>query len=131
MLSLYDKQSIETALAERMEPTIRKLLTERIEDAAATGLLELSHFLVIQAGDNEQDIADEICLTPLTNPLDGQRFGSAEFVPFWDWLEHHDGWFEMVISVGNSGFAFVLLIEDDEGVIPELRSLCSTYAEIA
>jgi hypothetical protein len=131
MLSLYDTPSIEAALAAPMKADLRKLLTDRIDDAAATGLLELSHFLVIQAGDREQDIADEICLTPLTNPIDGERFGSPAFNPFWDWLEDHGGWFEMIVTVGNSGFAFVLLIEDSEDVPPELRALCRKYAEPA
>jgi hypothetical protein len=35
----------------------------------------------------------------------------------------------MIIAVGNTGFAYVLLIEDTEGVQPELRQLCRQYAE--
>jgi hypothetical protein len=129
MLSLYDKSSIEAALASPLQPDLRKLLTDRISDAAASDLLDLTHFLVVQPGDCEHNIADEICLTPLTNPIDGERFGSPEFQPWWDYLEAHDGWFEMIITVGNSGFAFILLIEDAEGVQPELLSLCRAYAE--
>lgn len=131
MLSLYDRDSIEAVLASSLKPHIRNLLTDRIKDAAATGLLELSHFLVVQAGDREEDIAAEICLTPLTNPIDGQRFGSPKFQPAWDWLEEHDGVFEMIVTVGNSGFAFVLLIEDSEGVDPELLKLCRSYVDDA
>ena len=131
MLSLYDTHSIEAALASRVEQPLRKILSDRINDAAASDLLELTHLLVVQAGDCEHDIAEEICLTPLTNPLDGQRFGSPEFQPWWDYLEAHDGYFEMIITVGNSGFAFILLIQDVDGVQPELLSLCRTYAGAA
>jgi hypothetical protein len=35
----------------------------------------------------------------------------------------------MVICVSNSGFAFILLIQDVEGVQPELLSLCRAHAE--
>lgn len=129
MLSLYDNASIEAALASPMEPQLHQLLADRIDDAAKTGLLDLTHIVVVQPGDCEHTIAEEICLSPLTNPLDGQRFGSHEFVPWWDWLEQHDDFFEMVICVGNSGMAFILLIEDAEGVQPELLKLCRTYAE--
>lgn len=128
MLSLYDTHSIEAALASRVEQPLRKILSDRINDAAASDLLELTHLLVVQAGDCEHAIAEEICLTPLTNPLDGQRFGSPGFQPWWDYLEGHDGYFEMIITIGNSGFAFILLIQDVDGVQPELLSLCRTYA---
>jgi hypothetical protein len=129
MLSLYDQSSIEAALASPLDPRLEQLLADRIHDAAQTDLLGLTHLLVVQPGDCEHTIAEEICLSPLTNPIDGERFGSPEFVPWWDWLQQHDGWFEMIITVGNSGFAFILLIEDANGVQPEILSLCRTYAE--
>jgi hypothetical protein len=129
MLSLYDKTSMEAALASPLDPRLHQLLAERIHDARETDLIDLTHLLVVQPGDCEHTIAEEICLSPLTNPIDGERFGTPEFQPWWDWLQHHDGWFEMIITVGNSGFAFILLIEDAEGVQPELLSLCRAYAE--
>jgi hypothetical protein len=129
MLSLYDKASMESALASPLDPCLHQLLADRIHDAAETELLDLTHLLVVQSGDCEHTIAEEICLSPLTNPIDGERFGSPDFHPWWDWLQQHDGWFEMIITVGNSGFAFLLLIQDAQGVQPELLSLCRTYAE--
>jgi hypothetical protein len=129
MLSLYDKPSMEAALASPLDPRLHQLLADRIHDAAKTELLDLTHLVVVQPGDCEHTIAEEICLSPLTNPIDGERFGSPEFQPWWDFLEHRDGWFEMVICVSNSGFAFILLIQNAEGVQPELLSLCRTYAE--
>jgi hypothetical protein len=129
MLSLYDKTSREAALASPLDPRLQQLLADRIHDARETNLLGLTHLLVVQPGDCEHTIAEEICLSPLTNPIDGERFGSVDFQPWWDWLQQHDGWFEMIITVGNSGFAFILLIQDADGVQPELLSLCRTYVE--
>lgn len=129
MLSLYDNASIEAVLASPLEPRLHQLLADRIEDAAKTDLLDLTHIVVVQPGDCEHAIAEEICLSPLTNPLDGQRYSSPEFQAWWDYLESHDGYFEMIITVGNSGFAFILLIQDADGVQPELLSLCRAYVE--
>ena len=129
MLSLYDQAKMEAALASPVDPRLHQLLADRIHDAAETELLGLTHLLVIQPGDCEHTIAEEIGLSPLTNPIDGARFGSPDFQPWWDFLEQRDGWFELVICVSNSGFAFILLIEDADGVQPELLSLCRTYAE--
>src|SRR4051812_14212066 len=128
MLSLYDEASMDAALASPLEPQLRKLLVDRIHDARATGLIRMTHFLVVEPGDGEEAILEEIGMSPLTNPLDGARFGSDEFEPWWDYLETHRGYHEMVICVGNSGWAAILLIEDADGIIPELLRLCRTYA---
>jgi len=63
-----------------------------------------------------------------TRRRDGARFGSTDFRPHHDWLEDHGGWFELIFTVGNSGFAFVLFVEAADGADPELLALCRTYA---
>ena len=128
MISLHDRASIKAALSLRLDDTLRELLEDRIEAYDASGVLDLTHLLIIQPADTEQDIITEVGLSPLTNPLDGSRFGSPGFQPWWDWLKRHDGWFELGICVANSGFAFVLLIQDAEGVDPQLLALCRTFA---
>ncbi len=54
--------------------------------------------------------------------MDGFEF------PF-DHLEDHGGWFELISTVGNDGFAFVLIVRDREGVDPELLALCRAHAQ--
>jgi hypothetical protein len=113
-----------------LDKCLRQLLADRVHDWTATGLLECTHLLVVQAGDTEESIKNKVVFSPLEDPVDGRRFGSKGFEPFWDWLEKHDGWFEFILTVGNSGFAFVLFIEDADGTEPALRKLCQTYAEV-
>ena len=45
----------------------------------------------------------------------------------WGWLAALDGWFELIVTVGDSGFAYVLLIEDADGTLPELLAMCRRY----
>ena len=132
MLSFYDAAAIAAApTTASIDPTLKQLLADRIHDWTATDLLDLTHLLIVQSGDTEEGILEEVAFSPLVNPIDRRRFGSKEFVPHWDWLERHRGWFELIITVANDGYAFVLFIEDAEGVDPELRALCRTYAEAA
>lgn len=129
MLSLDNRAAIETALYLPHEPHLHRLLTDRVELYRAAGLLDLTHILVVEPGDTEQAIIEAIAMTPLVNPIDGVRYGSAAFHPFWDGpIWRHDGWFELLITIGNSGFCFCLLVADADGVLRELLDLCRTYA---
>ncbi len=107
-----------------VDPTLRQLLADRVHDWIATDLLDLTHLLIVEPGDTEEALVDAIGFLPLVNPLDGLRFGSEGYVPHFEWLSDVGGYFELIQTVGNSGFAFVLLVQDAEGVDPELLSLC-------
>ncbi len=128
MLSLYDEATTKAALAMPIGPDLRALLTTRIVHYAAAGLASATHILVIQPGDTKSAIEREIGFYPTTNTINGVRSGSAAFHPFWDWLQDLGGWFEMIVTVGDSGFAYILLIQDADGVDPELRNLSHTHA---
>ncbi|QYE35130.1 hypothetical protein KZX46_20860 [Polymorphobacter sp. PAMC 29334] len=129
MLSLHDPASTDDALRSPIDPTLRALLTARVASLQTNGLADMTHFLVVQPGDTEAMIVDEIGFSPLVNVFDGIRCGVDGFHPFWDWLRDVGGWFEMIVAVGNGGFAFVLLIQDADGVDAELLNLCRTHAE--
>ena len=129
MLSFHDAAAIAAApTTASIDPTLRQMISDRVHDWKATDLLGLTHLAIVQAGDTEEAVIYEVGFSPLDNQLDGQRFGSKDFEPGWDWLERHDGWFEMIVTVGNDGFAFVLFIQDSDGIDPQLRRLCQTYA---
>ena len=129
MLSLYDKASIAAAMGQPIEPALKTLLQARLDQAAKADLLDLTHILVIQPGDTEAQIIAEIGFSPLVEPLDGIRFGIAGFYPHWAWLNDLGERFELIIPVGDTGFAFILFIEKAASAIPELIAMCAHYAE--
>ena len=129
MLSFDNAAAIAAApTTATIDPTLRQLIADRVHDWNATDLLDLTHLLVVQPGDTEEAIIEEVAFSPLVNPIDGRRFGSRGFEPCWDWLERHDGCWELIMTVANSGFAFVVFVLDDDGIDPHLRKLCETYA---
>lgn len=111
-----------------LDPVITKLLADRVHDWAATDLLGLTHVLIVQTGDNEQTILDEIPFSPLTNTLNDSRFGTPGFQPPFDWLSVHDGWAEIIATVSDDGFAFHLFVEMADGADRELMAMISAYA---
>lgn len=128
MLSFHTWASLKGALDLPLPPELRALLVPRIARLPATGLAHLTHLIIIEPGDTEADVVPEIGFSPLVNPLDRARYGSPSFQPFWDELYRHGGWFELIVTVGNSGFAVVVFIPDAPGVEPDLLALCRTYA---
>lgn len=129
MLTFTEAASIAASSTAPVSPELQHLLAERVEQWIATDVLGLTEVLIIEREDTVRDITREITLSPLVNPLDGARFGSEGFRPVWDWLQRHDsGWFEMIITVGDSGFAYVLFIRDADGVDPASLALCREYA---
>ena len=127
MQSLPDRASVERAIA-TADDRLAGLLAARLVVITANDVVDLTHYLVVEAGDGEGAIAAAAGLSPLVNPIDRSRFPDSAFHPWWDWLVDLGGWFEMIIAVGDAGFAFVLLIEDAPDADPELLHLCRTFA---
>ncbi|MDH7973531.1 hypothetical protein QH494_15175 [Sphingomonas sp. AR_OL41] len=112
-----------------LDPQLRVLLAARIAALVTVDydLTDDTEYLIVDPGDTEADIIRHVGFSPLVEPIDGARFGSAGFHPFWDWLGGHAGWYEMIVTFG-SAFAYVLFISDADGVDSDLLSMCCRYA---
>jgi len=128
MQSFDNAKAIAGAPRISTDPQLQNLLSDRVQDWTALGLLAMTHLVLIEVGDTDQSIIEEIGYSPLINPLDGKRHGTDGFVLPFDYVEDHGGWFELIVTVGNDGFAFVLFVRDREGVDPELLSMCRAHA---
>lgn len=122
MITIPDLRAIDmTAIPEALQPQLTAML-------ANEALLDLTFVLIIEAGDSEEAIIEEIGWSPLVEPFDGIRFGEPAFEPFWDWLSEADGWYRLIKTVGNDGFAYILFIEaDGKG---DLQTLCQEFSII-
>lgn len=119
MIDMPDLDAILAALSTPLPPDLRELIASRLQDAYACDLANLTHILVIQSGDTEDQIIDAIGFSPLVSRMEGNRLQ-----PDWDYLEQHPGWHELIYTVGNSGFAFIVFVERADGILPDLLSLC-------
>jgi len=117
MIDLPSIESIKAALNQPLGESLRRLLEDRLADTIHCGLQDYTHVHVVEAGDTEQQIIDAIGFSPLKTRID-----NLSNSPDWDWCERHPGWWELLYTVGNEGFAYILLVEDAEG--SPLAKLC-------
>ena len=129
MQSIDNAETIARAPKIVQDPQLQNLLFDRVQDWRARGLLDLTHLAIIEVGDTDVSIIEELAFSPLINPHDGLRHGMEGFVLPFDYLEDHCGWFELISTVGNGGFAFVLFVRDRDGVDPELLAMCRAHAQ--
>ena len=119
MLNLPDRASQLSVLDQPLEPTLHALIKGRVQDALSLGLAELTHIVVVEPYDTEDDLIEALGFSPLVSRLEG-----IPLQPDWEWLERHPGWIELVYTVGNDGFAFLVLVQDVPGMLPDLLALC-------
>ena len=127
MLALFDIPSLDRALMLPLDPKLRRLLREQVDHLRDGDLAEITHYLCVGPGVTETDILDEIGMVP-TRSLDGVQFGSDAFHPWHQYIADHGGWFEVILGAGNDA-AFVLMIQDNDGVEPTLLDYCRTYVD--
>ncbi len=131
MLSLHEKSHFTNLSDHPLQPAVAALLNLRITQltrADGIDLADLTHFLVIQPGDTMAAVEREVGFTPLTNLSDGSTYGSPDFTPSWEWIEDHNGCFELVYIVSDDGFAFVVIVENLLGVDAQLLALCRAHS---
>lgn len=123
MLSFHDSASLRHALTLPLRADLKALLHKRVDQIFSDGLEDLTHIVVLCAGDTETVLKAEVLFSPLE--WEGARWGDPGFQTWWDWLHDHGGWFELIYCVADSGFAFILFVEDndDEG-LADLLAMC-------
>lgn len=105
MITIFDDETLAAAEGQLTDQTLRDLIARIVHDARASGLWsDLTCILVVEPDDTAETISDTLGFSPLEGP-----FGEAGS-PYWTWLDAHRGWHEMLLTVGNGGFAYFLLI---------------------
>jgi hypothetical protein len=130
MITLRTAAAAQSTLALLADNQLRALLSERLDQLTnaweGIDLSDLTHFLIIQAGDTAADAERELGWSLLQNMVDGARFGQPAFTPSWEWIEDHGGWFEAVFILSDDGFGISLFVQDHPATDPELLALCRT-----
>lgn len=125
MLSITD---LSADLPRHLEPTLYRLLSDRIQDARACGLGDMTHIIVVEPGDGEGDFIREAAFSPFRNSLSQTCFGDQGFEPPWCWHGRLEGWgWEAIHTVGNDGFAFIILVPDAKGIDQALLAMLQEF----
>lgn len=132
MLSIRNTAAMAHALDMPIDTDLKCLLRRRVDQLSehdGYDLSQLAHFVVVQAGDCLCCVEAELGFSPLANFVDDARYNEPGFTPSFEWIEDHSGWFELVFVLSDDGFGVVLLVEESEGVDPELLALCREYSD--
>lgn len=127
MHSFPDFPALQAALSLPLDIALHQLLSDRIADAIACAVQDMTHIIMVEAHDREDNFLREAAFSPFYNPLSDCRHGDPDFQPHWDWAGRHDGWFEWLTCVGNDGFAFIVLVPDREDIDPRLLALLRAF----
>lgn len=130
MLAIYDTITLDAALSQPIAPEHAQILQSRWADAERLKIQNQTVLLLIQPGDELAEIEDEVGYRPTVNPIDGTRYGSPLFAPFWSWLADLGNCYEMIVTPGTD-YATILLIEKADGVPRCLLQMCREYARCA
>ena len=125
MLTITDGGSLARALKLPIDLRLKRLLMER-RDQLRGDIVDIACFIVVQPGDSVEALEQALGWSVFQN-LEGYRFGEPNYYPGWEWLADHGHCFEMVFIMTDDGFAHVVLVENSQGVDPELLKLCGMY----
>ncbi|QDM40633.1 hypothetical protein [Altererythrobacter sp. TH136] len=117
---IYDDATLEAALATPLDANLRDLVNRIVSHARMSGLWGLTCIAVLEPVDGKEDLEQLLGFDPMTGPL-GDADG--EFTPWWDWLEHHPGYFEVLHTTGTE-FAYFVLVPDFGPDPAGLAELC-------
>lgn len=124
MITLPDREAILAALINPALTDVRPIFEHL---ARNDDLLDLTCVAIVGCDDTERDIIEAIGWSPLVHPIDEIRSNDPSFQPYWDFLLRHDRHFGLIHSVGNDGFAYMLLIANEgDG---ELVRMCREFAK--
>ncbi|MXO52373.1 hypothetical protein GRI42_13765 [Erythrobacter gaetbuli] len=119
MYDLPNIDALRAVLDQPLDERLKTLLADRLADTIHCCLQDYTHVLVVEAGDSEEDMIKAVGFSPLRS-----RFDATRKCLDCDWLEQHDGWWELLFTVGNAGFAYIVLVADEDGI--PLADLCRT-----
>ncbi|MGJ0486135.1 MAG: hypothetical protein ACR65R_16615 [Methylomicrobium sp.] len=112
-------------------PAIRQFIQQRIElmrngepyNPDAHGF-----FIVIDVDDRAETVQAETGC-PLLRSCHGEaQLGDDDFIPLFEYVEAHDGFYEIVYIFNDSGFAHIVIVPDGPGIDPRLTKLCTDFA---
>jgi len=130
MLILRDPESV-ACIA---DGDVRDLVEQRFMDLSADDDYDPDingYFIVVEPFDGVDAVESESGCPILHSYLGNARFGDPRFTPVFEVLEEHAACYEMVFVPSDGDFGIVIIIPKQDGVDPELLSLCAEYAEPA
>ena len=112
-------------------PGIRDLVRQRITELTDLSQGEpfdpnLISLILVEPGDTPASLeAGCDCLITTSLLIDAKN---PDFMPCFEWIEHHAHCYEIVFIMTDDGCGTVLFVPDEPDIDPELLAFCREYA---
>jgi len=134
--STFGKESIMRILREPAEiaaipyPGIRDLVRQRMAELSPYDPALMGEFILVEPGDTPASLEASSGCWITTSLLGDAKYGEPDFVPSFEWLEHHvhEECFEMLFIMNDDGYGIALFVPDAPDINAELLALCREYA---
>lgn len=128
MIVLRTAASMQEAVNGSLHPTLKPLFAKRIKQLNADADIgETVHFIIVEPGDQPEQLDRELGFPLFTNPIDGTCFGEPDFTPSHEWVQDHGRWIEIVFMLTDA-FGIVVFVEDDPGQHFDIHMYAIEYA---
>ena len=128
-MTITDQASLEVALDAVRDTPVHARLLAYAPQLSDPELGPITTIILVEWHTTEEEIINSLGFSPLLNPMDGEWYNSPSFEPYWDWLTYTEGCWDMIVCVGNSGPATILLIPDERNQICGIRAMCRRFAK--
>jgi hypothetical protein len=114
MHTLRTHASIHHTAQHHPDPTLRKLISQRIEELTdyTEDLADLIHIFILEPSDTLTTVDVQLGFSLGDRPIDV--------------IESHPGWYELTIVLSDDGFGVVLYVPICNDTGPQLLALCHT-----
>lgn len=110
---------------------IRQLVSFRLQQLASE--VEAMSFIVVQPGDNIEQLGDEVGLPILHGLFDDLPFDHPDFSPCFEFMEvhqdeHGNAIYEALYLASDAGVGTAIFVPDQEDIDANLLALCRSFA---
>ena len=113
-------------------PGIRDLVRQRITELSEGESFDpdtMMSLILVEPGDTPASL-EAGCDCLITTGLDA-TYGDPDFMPCFEWIEHHAHCYEIVFIMTDGDCGTVLFVPDEPDIDPELLAFCREYATTA
>ena len=120
VLSSSIDQALKDILLKRLDLLQEYLVTYDFGDLLTVHIVEVH--------DSIEAIEARLGFSPFENLVDDARYPHPAFEPSWEFCIDRKGYYDVTFALCDSGLGLLLLVPDQDGVVPELREMLKAYA---
>ena len=117
-------------IAQIANPHLQDFLRQRLSALADHGFYTPDlhgYMIIVEPGDNADEIASVTDFHILRNWVDGHRFPDCNFVPSFDFMEELEHCYELGVCLNDDGFTILVIILKQPDIDNDILAMCKMF----